>query len=239
MIELLEGRRLLAATPVVGVNILGTASQITGVVLTFNVDLDAASAQNVNAYSISKRVSGEESSFGGIDTSSGGKTRRVRFQSATYDPAARSVTLTTADPFDLGRRFRLMRVRGQGELAVKDATGTPIDGNGDGQPGGHAVINSRVLRGPRYRIKDADGDIGKLRLTGPGTLRVWSDHRRNIPPVVFLFGADASRSTLSGSVVRNRRSGDGVVTIGQISGTSSASVPVLADPAFRVIVVHP
>ena len=78
-----------------------------------------------------------------------------------------------------------------------------------------------------------------LRLTGPGTLRVWSDHRKNIAPVVFLFGADASRSTLSGSVLRNRRNGDGVVTIHQLTGATSASAPVLADPAVRVNVVNP
>ena len=239
MVEHLEGRRLLAATPVVSVGITGTAGQITGVILTFAVPLDPASAQNVEAYSISKRTSGESSSFGGIDTSTGGQTRRVRFQSAVYDPAAQSVTLTPDDPFDLGRRFRLLRVSGQGANAVKDAAGEPIDGNGDGRAGGHAVIHSRVLRGPRYQLRERDGDTLRLRLTGPGVLRVWSDHRKNIAPVVFLFGAEPSGSTLSGTIVRNRRNGDGVVTIHQLSGTASASVPVLADPAVRVNVVNP
>ena len=239
MVEHLEGRQLLAATPIVSVGINGTAGQITGVVLTFNVPLDPASAQNVEAYSISKRTSGESSSFGGIDTSSGGTTRRVKFQSAVYDPAAQSVTLTPADSFDLGRRFRLLRVLGEGPNAVKDAAGAPIDGNGDGRAGGHAVVHSRVLRGPRYHLKEADGDTLRLRLTGPGVLRVWSDHRKHIAPVVFLFGADPARSTLSGTVVRNRRAGDGVVTIHQLTGTASAAVPVLADPAVRVHVVNP
>lgn len=239
MVEHLEARQLLAATPIVSVGITGTAGQITGVTLTFAVPLDPASAQNVDAYSISKRTSGESSSFGGIDTSTGGKTRRVNFQSAVYDPAAQSVTLTPDDPFDLGRRFRLLRVRGEGPNAVKDAAGVPIDGNGDGRAGGHAVIHSRVLRGPRYHLKERDGDRLRLRLTGPGVLRVWSDHRRNIAPVIFLFGADAERSTLSGSVLRNHRTGDGVVTIHQLTGAASASTPVLADPAVRVNVVNP
>ena len=238
MVEPLEMRRLLAASPVVAVGINGTAGQISGVVLTFGVDLDAASAQNVGAYSISKKTRGDDSSFGGIDTSSGGGTRRVPFESAKYDPGARSVTLTPQEPFDLGRRFKRLRVSGQGPNAVRDAAGAAIDGNGDGRAGGDAVIHSRVLRGSRFVFREADGDVGRLRLAGPGVLRIWSDHRRHIAPVVFLFGTDAS-STLSGSVVRHRKSGDGVVTIHQISGAASASAPVQTDPAFRVVIVNP
>jgi hypothetical protein len=239
MVEQLEARQLLAATPVVLIGIAGSSGQISGVVLTFGVALDAASAQNVEAYSITKRVSGDDSSFAGIDTSSGGGTRRVTFRSAVYDPAARSVTLTPTEPFDLARRFRRLRVSGVGANAVKEVSGTPIDGNGDGRAGGDAVVYSRVLRVSRFVFKEADGDTARLRLSGPGKLRVWSDRRRNIPPVVFLFGTDASRSSLTGSVVRHRRTGDGVVTIHQITGTSSASVPLLADPAFRVNGVNP
>ena len=238
MIEHLELRRLLAATPVVAVGINGTAGQISGVVLTFGVDLDAASAQNVQAYAISKKTSGGGSSFGGIETGSGGGTRRVAFQSAAYDPATRAVTLTPAEPFDLGRRFKRVRISGEGPNAVKDAAGAAIDGNGDGRAGGDAIIHSRVLRGSRFVFREADGDSARLRLAGPGVLRVWSDHRRHIAPVVFLFGTDTS-STLTGSVVRHRRTGDGVVTIRQLSGTAFSSVPLLADPAFRVEVVNP
>jgi hypothetical protein len=87
-------------------------------------------------------------------------------------------------------------------------------------------------------FKEADGDSARLRLSGPGVLRVWSDRRRNIAPVIFLSDTDSSRSTLSG-VVRQRRGGDGVVTIRQINGASTAAVPLLADPAFQVLVVNP
>ena len=239
MVELLEHRQLLAATPVVALGINGTAGPISGSGVTFAVPLDAASAQNVNAYSISKRVSGDGGGFGGIDTGGGGgSTRRVAFQSAVYDAAAQSVTLTPTEPFDLGRRFKRVRVSGEGPNAIRDAAGSPIDGNGDGRPGGDAVIHSRVLRGSRFIFKEADGDTGRLRLSGPGVLRIWSDHRRNIAPVVFLFGTEPSRSTLSGNVIRHRRTGDGVVTIRQITGTASAAVPLLADPAFQVVVVN-
>lgn len=237
MIEHLERRRLLAATPVVGVSIDGTAGQITAVILTFSVPLDPASAQNVNAYSISKKTKGEDSSFGFIDTSTSGSRRRVKFESAAYDPATQSVRLTASDPFDLGRRFRRLQVRGTGANAVMDAGGAPIDGNGDGRAGGDAVIHSRVVRASRFVFREGDGDTARLGLQGPGVMRVWSDHRRNIAPVVFLTFTDPARSTLTGTVKRNPRTGDGVVTIHQISGTSAASVPLLTDPAFHVEIV--
>jgi hypothetical protein len=238
MIESMESRRLLTA-PLAAVSLAGTATQITGVVLTFNTPLDAASAQNVDAYSISKRTKGEESSFGGIDTSSGGTTRRVSFSSAVYDANAGTVTLTPTDPFDLGRKFRRLRITGVGPNAVKEATGAPIDGDGNGQPGGSQIVHSRVVRASHFFFREGDGDRGRLRLTGPGSLRVWSDAKRRIPPAVFLVGTDATRSTLTGSVVRNRRGGDGIVTLHQVSGTAAASVPLLTDPAFRVDVVTP
>ena len=239
MIEAIEPRLLLAATPVTAVTLAGTAGQITSVVLTFAVPLDPVSAQNVNAYSISKHVSGDDSSIGPIDTGSGGSTRRVRFASAAYDPAAGTVTLTPTEPFDLARKFRRMRVSGNGPNTVKGAAGAPIDGDGNGQPGGNVVIHSRVVRAGGFTFREADGDRARLRLTGPGTLRVWSDRKRIIPPVVFMFGTNPGQSTLTGSVVRNRRRGDGVVTIRQISQTSLASVPVLTNPAFNVVVVNP
>ena len=238
MVEHLESRRLLAATPVTAVGITGTSGQITGVVLTFAVPLDAASAQNVAAYSISKKTKGDDSSFGGIDTGSSGSTRRVQIQSAAYDPAAQSVTLTPAEPFDLARRFRRLRVSGDGPNAVKDAAGNPIDGNGDGKAGGDAVLHSRIVRAPGFTFREADGDSARLKLAGPGVLRVWSDRKRNIAPDVFLFLTSAPRSTLTGTV-RKGRHGDGVVTIHQLTGTSTATVPLLNDPAFRVEVVNP
>ena len=235
----MESRRLLAAPAVVAITMAGTPGQITAVALTFREALDPAAAQNVDAYSVSKKTKGDDSSFAGIDTGSGGDRRRVEFASAAYDPATRTVTLTAAEPFDLGRKFRRLRVSGSGANAVRAVTGAPIDGDGNGQAGGDVVVHSRVTRSAGFRFTEADGDRARVRLSGPGTLRVWSDHRRNIPPVFFLFGTDATQSSLTGSVIRNRRTGDGVVTIRQINQASLASLPLLVDPAFRVEVVNP
>jgi hypothetical protein len=239
MIEAMEPRRLMAVTAVSEVTMTGSAGQILGVVLTFRVPLDPASAQNVNAYSISKKTKGEDSSFGPIDTSTDGTTRRVRFSAAVYDSAAQTVTLTPTEPFDLARKFKRLRVSGNGPNAVKAPTGAPIDGDGNGKPGGNAEVHSRVVRASHFNFKEPDGDTARLRLSGPGTLRVWSDKKRIISPVVFLFGTNPGQSTLTGTVHRNRRHGDGIVTIGEISQTTLASVPLLTDPAFRVEVVNP
>ena len=236
MVETLESRQLLAASPITAITINGTAGQVTAVVLTFAVPLEAASAQDVKAYAITKQTRGTDSSFGPFDTSSSGDTRRVHIESAAYDPSTQSVTLTT-ERFDLGHRFRRLLVQGNGANALKDAAGNPIDGNGDGKPGGDVVIHSRVVRARRFVFRDADGDTARLTLKGPGSLRVWSDKRRVVPPVVFLTGTNAGQSTLSGAVRHGRR-GDGVVTIHEISGTSTAATPLLSDPAFHVDVVN-
>jgi hypothetical protein len=200
MIEWMEPRRLMAASPVMAVTMTGTAGQITGVVLTFGVPLDPASAQDVRAYSISKKTKGKDSSFVGIDTGTDGTTRRVRFSSAVYDSAAQTVTLTPTEPFDLARKFRRLRVDGGGATPVKVAGGALIDGDGNGRAGGNVTIRSRVVRAGHFNYKEPDGDTARLRLTGPGTLRVWSDKKRTVAPVVFLVGTNPGQSTLTGTV---------------------------------------
>src|SRR4051794_30861168 len=153
MIEAMESRLLMAAaTAVTEVNMTGSAGQVLGVVLTFAVPLDPASAQNVDAYSISKKTKGEKSNFGIIDTSTPGSTRRVRFSSAVYDPAAGTVTLTPTEPFDVARKFKRLRVSGNGPNAVKTPTGTPIDGDLNGKPGGNAEVHSRVVRSSHFNF---------------------------------------------------------------------------------------
>ena len=216
----------------------GIVDAVTGVVLTFGVPLDPASAQNVNAYSISRNVKGEDSSFAGIDTSTGGGTKRVRFTSAVYDPGAQTVTLTPTVPFNLPKRFRRLRVSGAGENAVKDVSGVPIDGDGDGTPGGSEVFTVRVGRSKHFNYKESDGDVARFNVRGPGRLWAFAAKRRGIPPILFLSDADPARSSLTASV-KPSRSGDGVVTIGQLTGASQASTDLLTNPAFHVLVVNP
>jgi len=236
----MEPRRLLAA-PVVAITVQGTEQEVTGIVLTFNVPLDAASAQNPAAYFVGRdKVEGSDKFWDPLDLSDPPKvSERVRLQSATYDAAAQTVTLTPASTFDLFGKFRRVRISGRGEAPVRDAAGNPIDGNGDGAPGGNAVLRARIVKASRFSFREADGDRARLRLHGPGKLWALTSRQREFAPVIFLNKTNALKSGLTGSVVRHRRTGDGVVTLRQLSGTAFASLPLLADPAFRVEVLTP
>lgn len=238
--ESMEPRRLLAGPQVVALTMLGSEQEVTGIVLTFSAPLDPVSAQNPRAYLIGQtKVTGEH----GFDPLGlGDRPRekvRVQLQSAVYDPAAQTVTLTPAAPFNLFDKFRRIRISGRGETAVRDAAGAPIDGDANGTPGGSLVVRARLIRSSTVTFREADGDRVKLRLVGPGKLWAVVSRTRDFAPVVFLNKTNALRSGLVGSVVQNRRTGDGVATIRQISGTTFAAVPLLVDPAFRVEIVNP
>lgn len=241
MVELMEPRRMLATTPVVAVAMTGSEQKITGIVLTFNIDLDPATAQDPRAYFIGRnRTSGGDAFWDPLGLNDPKtSTSRIKLQSAVYEPASRTVTLTPATPFDVFDRFRRIRVSGRGPTAVKDATGVPLDGNGDARPGGNAVLRTRIRRTTNLTFRDNDGDRARLRLLGPGKIWAVVSRQRGFAPLLFLNKTSALKTGLTGGVVRNRRTGDGVVTIRQLSGTAFASVPILLDPAFRVELVTP
>jgi hypothetical protein len=240
MIEPLEPRRLCAT--VQAVNLLGTETQITGVILTFNGLLDPVTAQNPKAYFIgrTKTVGGDSwfNPFGLLDQPHD-DTVRVRVATAVYEPALNRVTLTPAVPFNVAEKFRRVRVSGKGAHAVMDATGVPIDGNYDGKPGKDAVLHMHLVKAKNFEFNDPDGDHAKLHLTGPGRLWGVRSKQGGFPPLVFLHQTNGLKSGLTGKVKRHKKTGDGLVTIGQISGTTFASAPILTDPAFHVNVVSP
>lgn len=239
-VEPMEPRRLLAGPQVVALTMLGSEQEVTGIVLTFSAPLDPASAQNPKAYLIGQtKVTGEHG-FDPLGLSDRPREKvRVQLQSAVYDPAAQTVTLTPAAPFNLFDKFRRIRISGRGETAVRDAAGVPIDGDNNGTPGGSLLVRARLVRSSAVTFREADGDRVKLRLEGPGRLWAVVSRTRGFAPVVFLNRTNALRSSLDGSVVRHRRTGDGVATVRQISGTTFAAVPLLVDPAFRVEIANP
>lgn len=232
---------MLATTPVVALAMTGSEQEITGVVLTFNVDLDPATAQDPRAYFLGRnRKAGGDAFWDPLGLNDPkASTDRIKLQSAMYDPTSRTVTLTPATPFNVFDKLRRIRVSGRGPTAVKDAAGVPLDGNGDAGPGGNAVLRTRITRTTTLTFREADGDRARLRLLGPGKIWAVVSRGRDFPPLLFLNKTSALKTGLTGNVVRNRRTGDGVVTIRQISGTAFASVPLLLDPAFRVEVVTP
>lgn len=235
----------LAGPQLVGAQLLGPNRGITGVVLTFNESLDPATAQDVRAFQVLKKIHREndEDSGGFFDVpfapaEEGGTTTdivRIKFDLAVYDDAAKTVTLTPANPFRADKRFRQLRVAGKGERAIKDVAGNSLDGDGNGRGGDNLSQKFKARKGGKLTVKDTDGDRATLRLKGSGRIVSMSHWKTKGPPdpLIFLEETDAARSVFSGTVKKARR-GDGVVDIEQVTGISTANVTFLTDPSFRI-----
>lgn len=258
-IEPLETRRLFAAGPVplgatvtdttgprvVREQLIGPNKAVTQIVLTFSESLDPATAQDVRAYAVSRtrHIENDDDDEGGgfFDSPIGGGGdgggtdtvfRRLRFESAVYDDAAKTVTITTNNAFNAEKRFRRLRVNGTGERAIRDVAGNRLDPAED-RHNGNALIRFNPQKGKRLTLKDADGDRLSLRVKGPGKM-VTLVHKKNAPdPLIFLEETRADRTVIDGTV-KQGNNGDGAFDIAQIVGTSSAQLPFLTDPAFRI-----
>lgn len=223
--------------PLVAQAFFGPAEAVTSVVLTFNVPLDPATAANKAAYRIVTVTKEKNDGLFG-DGSTEIDTNRIALVSASYDPLTNAVTLIPAKPFEVRRSFKSIRVIARGERAVLAADGTPLDGDGNGRPGGDVVVRYRANVRRSLAFRDADGDRAKLRLSGPGQIFYLAPGKGRSSPTLFFRGTDPVASVLSGTVKKSRR-GDGVVDIAQISGTSSVHVAFATNPAFRVRALTP
>ena len=236
--ERLEARQLMARpVPVVAQAFVGPPEQVTAVVLTFDVPLDPATAANTAAYRVVRVTKERDDGFFG-DGSSDLDTQRVKLAAASYDPATNAVTLTAERPFEVRRNFKSIRVIATGARAVLTAGGTPLDGDGDGRPGGDVVVRYRANARRSLAFRDADGDRVKLRLRGPGEILYLAPSKGRSSPTLFFRDTEPFTSTLTGTVRKARR-GDGVADIAQISGTSRAQVPIANDPTFRIRALTP
>lgn len=259
-VEMMEARRLLSAATLVtpplsaaaepgvpGPTLVreqlvgGDPRNVAGIVLTFSEPLDEASAEDLDNYRVGRRTDRRQRFFDQFDNNDRRRQRRglVRFDSAVYDPAALTVTLTARNPFDILRRFRTIRVlgRAEGDRGVRSATGNPLDGDRDGTAGGDAVERFTFTRAKRVRYGERDGDNVALAVQGPGRLwvvRKTAEGRvlsRGEAVAVYLDRAEAGSSVLTGRV---RGIGNGVATIGQVLNTSTAEVRIATDPAFQI-----
>jgi hypothetical protein len=238
-VDALEERLLMAKGPpvITGVQFLGTSQNTTGFILTFNTALAPATANNPNIYELARKVTtGGSDGFLGIGGSDKETDiKHIGLASATYDDATHSVTLAAAQPLELARTFRRIRVQGEGVNALRTADGTQIDGNQDGRPGGDAVITFKGTSKSKVSYKDADGDKVKITLAGPGRLVAFVNKDKSNPmPFIFIRETDPARSVITGTVKKARR-GDGVAVIPQILGTSLAQVQIKTDPAFQIV----
>ncbi len=234
----LERRQLLAANvPLVAQAFLGSSEDVTAVVLTFAAPLDPVTAADTAAYRIVRVTKSRNDGFFG-DGKTERDTDRVDLASATYDPATNSVTLVPENPFAVRKSFKSIRVIATGSRAVLTADGTPLDGDGNGRPGGDVVVRYRANARRLLSFREADGDRVRLRLQGPGELLYLSPSKGHSSPTLFFRNTNVSQSVLIGTVKRGKR-GDGIADVAQISGTSAAQVSIATDPTFRIRALTP
>ena len=117
---------ILAPPTVTLVQRFGFHADPTRIVLTFSAPLDPARAQDVRNY----RIVGP-----------GGEA--VAIDSATYDPAADTVTLDPHTRLNLHQLYKLT-VIGTAPGGVADTSGVLLDGAGNGQPGSNYVATLKA-----------------------------------------------------------------------------------------------
>jgi hypothetical protein len=230
-----------AVGPVVAQQFIGDIKHITAVVLYFDpaTPLDPASASNPDAYKFVKKIRGTTIDAGDVFFGGSGSTstkiRRIKLQSATYDPTNNSVTIKPVAPsFEIGRDFTVMVVEGTGSTPVKLADGSVIDGDVNGKPGGDVNLRFRANPNQVLNFKDADGDRAHLRVMGGGRLFYFLPKFGRSSPSIFL--RDSTASTILSGTVKPGKHGDGIVNIGQITDNDDADVATisLTNPPFNV-----
>jgi hypothetical protein len=251
-IQSLEGRRMLNGgrdNLVVSEQLIGPELGITSVVLTFNQPLDAATADNPNAYAIVRKVNetnddsssilGSLSPFGSSSSSSSQSilSKHVRIASAVYDPANLTVTLTPTAPFRADKYFRFLRVVGTGKNAIFTAAGQPVDGAGKGKPS-DAIIKFASKAGRRLVYDDSYGNKVTINLSGPGEIRALYRRVGTLDPIVFVVGSVPGESVLTG-VVKPGHHGTGVTVLQELSGTSAFTNDLALNSDFNVELTEP
>jgi uncharacterized repeat protein (TIGR01451 family) len=182
------------------------AGRLRGYRLVFSNPIDPVTALAPRAIQIV--APGRDGQLGTADD------QNVRIRRIGYDFKTQTLTLMVRGELPLNR-FVMVEVRGSGPDAVIALGGVPIDGDGDGIPGGDFVAT--IGRGRDLSYIDADGDRVQIRLRGPrGTMDLVRGPLGNAR-VVRIVNAHPRRTTLSGSV-RRRVASDGVASIPQIVG---------------------
>ncbi len=118
--------QVAAAPAVVSVERFGFHMHPTTLVLTFNVPLNPARAQDANNYQIVAMAGGEK------DAVVAGHVTRVR--AAVYNAAALTVTLYPRQRLNIHNFYRLT-VNGVPPNGLRSASGIPFDSQGNGDPG--------------------------------------------------------------------------------------------------------
>jgi len=243
MIEGLESRHMLAASPVLtNIHLTGSVRDVTSVVLTFNESLDPTTAEDLQSYHVGKLVPAGSNNGGGFDWTqllgllAQPKQQllvngRIQFTSATYDDSTDSVTLTPVRAWNALAYFRFLRVIGSGANAITDTSGNPLNG------GLNTYVHWFPYIGKQFSYRDSDGDMVNLRLRGPGQMVTFLQTNADHAPMIFILNGSSS-TVLSGSV-HQARTGDGVAIIPELQGVATIQATILNNPEFNVLTTEP
>jgi uncharacterized repeat protein (TIGR01451 family) len=157
-----------------GLQRFGFHGQKARLVLSFSEGLAATGAASLANYQLV--TAGRDGRFGSRDD------RAIALASASHEATTNTVTLTTRRPLPLGRPYQLRVSGGPGGLT--DLAGNPLDGDGDGLPGGDALF-----RFDRSALVRASGTARSVRrLAGAAVDAVLA--RRAIEPTVKHAGRE-------------------------------------------------
>jgi Tol biopolymer transport system component len=208
-----------AGPRVTGANVTLDAARrgIVGAVFRFDVDLAAASAQNVASFTVT--LAGKDNRF----ASPGARSRddvAVAIRSAVYDALDHEVTLlfarTKAIKLDQLLRLTAESPETPGAVGIRSSSDVALDGDEDDLPGGDF---SRVLGvGTKLSYTDSNGDRVSLALTNGGLMELVFPASGN--PTLELIGTVPGRSNLNGSVKRSKTVGDGRTPLQSITGAT-------------------
>jgi glucose/arabinose dehydrogenase len=140
--------------------------QVTQVVLNLSGPLDPSSARNRRGYWLV--MPGRDRILGTRDD------RRMRFRTARYVAGSTSISLVPGVRVGARQKYRVVAVASGTQGVLLDILGRPLDGDGDGQPGGDFVTTfprgaSALSLATRPRVRAAsaargtvpDGDGGR------------------------------------------------------------------------------
>lgn len=143
----------------------------------------------------------------------------------------RKVLLVPVAPFAIATDYRSIEINGTGAGAIRDTTGRLLDGDGDGAPGGNALLQYEFLTGAPLQFTDIDGDQVTLECQVAGHLDLLRSTGSQEHEFWIVDGT--SNTIVTGTVTRSAL-GDGSVRISQIIGLDSADVRLLSNPAFLI-----
>ena len=220
LVESLESRQLLSTAPALtGMQLVGGVKTVSQVILTFNESLDPTTAQQPQSF-IFGRIPpsaanngvtvGDILGFLAEPKPRAIKDGKVQWSSAVYDDTNHTVTLTAIKPFTATKYFRLLRVKGTGNDAVKDPQGDVLNNGQD------TLIHWSYHNGQSIRWVDHDGDRVTLTLKGHGHIYGFYRKAGDPDPTIFVANTNA-KSVLTGTV-KQAVTGDGVAHIAQLIG---------------------